>query len=259
MIKIGVVGFGRHFRRSLLPNLIFLPDVQLVAIAELDGELRREAGERFPGVTLFEDGRALYDSGIADAVIIAARPQEQFELAESAIDHGLHVFVEKPVGTDSSQVATLAEAAAKKNVVAMAGTMWRYTAASRVLTHVLEERQTEISMINLCASFPSFAFHHDWDLEPMTIAFYSMFIHPVDWVTALLGEAKEVHAEVSEFLPDDGVLHVQVLMRTASGTATLSLATGTDCECRKPMPPGDIHESRLRRGRAAGRGSGPGR
>ena len=31
------------------------------------------------------------------------------------------------------------------------------------------------------------------------------------------------------------------------------------CGCRKPMPPGDIHESRLRRGRAAGRGSGPGR
>jgi hypothetical protein len=31
------------------------------------------------------------------------------------------------------------------------------------------------------------------------------------------------------------------------------------CACRKPMPPGDIHESRLRRGRGAGRGSGPGR
>ena len=31
------------------------------------------------------------------------------------------------------------------------------------------------------------------------------------------------------------------------------------CACRKPMPPGDIHESLCRRGRAAGRGSGPGR
>jgi hypothetical protein len=32
-----------------------------------------------------------------------------------------------------------------------------------------------------------------------------------------------------------------------------------DRGCRKPMPPGDIHESRLRRGRAAGCGSGLGR
>jgi NTE family protein len=30
------------------------------------------------------------------------------------------------------------------------------------------------------------------------------------------------------------------------------------CACRKPMPPGDIHGSRLRRGLAAGGGSGPG-
>ena len=32
-----------------------------------------------------------------------------------------------------------------------------------------------------------------------------------------------------------------------------------ECGCRKSMPPGDIRESRRRRGRAAGGGSGPGR
>ena len=31
-----------------------------------------------------------------------------------------------------------------------------------------------------------------------------------------------------------------------------------DCGCREPMPPGDIHESHLRRGHASGCGSGPG-
>jgi hypothetical protein len=31
------------------------------------------------------------------------------------------------------------------------------------------------------------------------------------------------------------------------------------CGCREPMPPGDIHESRPRRGRVAGPGNGPGR
>jgi hypothetical protein len=35
-------------------------------------------------------------------------------------------------------------------------------------------------------------------------------------------------------------------------------ARGT-CGCRKSMPTGDIHESRLLRGRAAGAGSCPGR
>jgi hypothetical protein len=31
------------------------------------------------------------------------------------------------------------------------------------------------------------------------------------------------------------------------------------CACRKPMPPADTHESRLWRGHASRRGSGPGR
>ena len=41
--------------------------------------------------------------------------------------------------------------------------------------------------------------------------------------------------------------------------ATVASTDVRTCGCRKPMPPGDIHESRLRRGRAAGCGSGPGR
>jgi hypothetical protein len=39
----------------------------------------------------------------------------------------------------------------------------------------------------------------------------------------------------------------------------LGVGFGQHCGCRKPMPPGDTHRSRLRRGRTAGRGCGPGR
>jgi len=39
----------------------------------------------------------------------------------------------------------------------------------------------------------------------------------------------------------------------------LRAAHGPHGACRKPMPPGDIHESRPRRGHAAGPGNGPGR
>ena len=45
---------------------------------------------------------------------------------------------------------------------------------------------------------------------------------------------------------------------TLTGTVTY-ISQRAACACRKPMPPGDIHESRRRRGRAAGRGSDPGR
>ncbi len=44
-----------------------------------------------------------------------------------------------------------------------------------------------------------------------------------------------------------------------AATVAAAVTTSLGCGCREPMPPGDIHESRLRCGRAAGGGSGPGR
>jgi hypothetical protein len=49
--------------------------------------------------------------------------------------------------------------------------------------------------------------------------------------------------------------------RSASAQANCwsSMSRSPACGCRRPMPPGDIRESRLRRGRAAGGGGGPAR
>jgi uncharacterized protein YjbI with pentapeptide repeats len=61
----------------------------------------------------------------------------------------------------------------------------------------------------------------------------------VDWVTQFAAHGYLLN--IDSYAPQD------------------DLSDYLSCGCRKPMPPGDIHGSRLRRGRAAGRGCGPGR
>jgi hypothetical protein len=69
------------------------------------------------------------------------------------------------------------------------------------------------------------------------------------------GEGRRVFTAARRFCA--AVLTAQSAVTTSAPALGINPAAG--CGCRKPMPPGDIHESRLRRGRAAGRGSGPGR
>jgi hypothetical protein len=59
------------------------------------------------------------------------------------------------------------------------------------------------------------------------------------------------YPQIRRFLP--------ALIEALELQAIDSAAPVLDCACRKPMPPGDIHESRHQRGRVAGPGNGPGR
>ena len=72
-IKMGVIGVGNMgstHAKSIAQGLV--PGMQLVAIADRDANRREWATKNLPDtITTFEEGDALIDSGICDAVIIA--------------------------------------------------------------------------------------------------------------------------------------------------------------------------------------------
>ena len=53
---------------------------------------------------IFEDGDALIESGVCDAVLIAVPHYDHPRLVISALQHGLHVLCEKPAGVYTKQV-----------------------------------------------------------------------------------------------------------------------------------------------------------
>ena len=103
-IRYGIIGCG-SMGREHIENLNALPGAQVTALADTHEAsrdaaaalLRLSAGGGAPKV--FRDHRALLDSGLCDAVVIATPNFTHAELMRAALATDLHILVEKPLVT----------------------------------------------------------------------------------------------------------------------------------------------------------------
>lgn len=122
-IRIALVGMGKIARDQHVPTLTASDDFALVAAAS--------PNRRLEGVPNFSSLDALLD-GVAglDAVALCTPPQLRYGLARTALERGLHVFLEKPPGATLSEVTGLAELARQRNLALYAS--WHSRCAAGV-------------------------------------------------------------------------------------------------------------------------------
>ena len=118
-VRLGIIGIGNMGSghcRTILEGQV--PDIRIAAVADLRESRRQWAKENLPEeVRIFEDGDALIESGVCDAVLIAVPHYDHPRLVISALQHGLHVLCEKPAGVYTKQVREMNEAAEKSDKV----------------------------------------------------------------------------------------------------------------------------------------------
>jgi predicted dehydrogenase len=124
-IRTGVVGlgsFGRHHARHYAGQ----PGAVLAAIADLDGKLTAAAAEAY-GAAPFANYRDLI--GKVDAVSITVPATLHHAVAADFIDAGVHVFIEKPIATESVAARDLIARATRRNVILQVGHIERFSPA----------------------------------------------------------------------------------------------------------------------------------
>ncbi len=118
-VKIGIIGIGNMGSghcNTIIKNQV--PDMELTAVADLKETRRTWAKENLPEtVAIFENGDALIESGLCDAVLVATPHYDHPRLVIKALEHGMHALSEKPAGVYTKQVREMNEAAAKSNLV----------------------------------------------------------------------------------------------------------------------------------------------
>lgn len=139
-IRLGIVGCGGRGTGAANNALTADPSVEIRAMGDLFRdrlEASREAlvgqggsrvnvpdGRRFAG---FDSYLGVMESGV-DAVILATPPGFRPMHVQAAVEHNLHVFMEKPVAVDSAGVRAVIEAGEegrRKNLSMVAGTQYR--------------------------------------------------------------------------------------------------------------------------------------
>ncbi len=117
-IKLGLVGYGNMGTGHVANmNAGKTPNIELVAICDIDAERREAAKKACPEAAIFETAEEMYKSGLCDSVLIAVPHYDHPELAIMAFEYELNVLVEKPAGVYTKQVIEMNEAAKKSDKI----------------------------------------------------------------------------------------------------------------------------------------------
>lgn len=104
-VRIGVIGFGNmgsgHTASIYEGNI---EGMKITAIADINPERLKVAGETYPDIALFDDSVKMMESGLCDAVIVAVPHYDHPTLSIEALKRGLHVMCEKPAGVYTKAV-----------------------------------------------------------------------------------------------------------------------------------------------------------
>ncbi len=100
-IRIGIVGLGKIARDQHIPSLLADPRFQLVAAATTAGTAPVDIPV-YPTL-----GALIAATPELQAVTLCTPPQDRCALAREALDHGLHVMLEKPPGVTVGEVEEL--------------------------------------------------------------------------------------------------------------------------------------------------------
>ena len=131
-IRVGVIGVGSIAQMAHLPHYASRSDVQVVAFADPEVErvsgvaekFARDHGGRAPAV--YKTLTDLLERTPVDAVSICTPNCYHAQLAMEALEHGVHVLLEKPMTVtkeDADRLTSLAERTAR---VLMVGMSHRY-------------------------------------------------------------------------------------------------------------------------------------
>jgi predicted dehydrogenase len=116
-IRTAVVGFGISGKVFHAPLIAADPGYSLDVIVTADPARAAEAGRLYPQARVVPTPEDLFAlSGDLDLIILGTPPLTHFDLASAAMAQGLHVVVDKPFVTTSSQGEGLISRAAEAGV-----------------------------------------------------------------------------------------------------------------------------------------------
>jgi predicted dehydrogenase len=109
-VRMGIVGLGAQggFYATLIDGGR-VPRTVIGAICDIDPAKRALAGERYPGVPVYDSYEEMLASGDVDAVVTCVPHFLHPEMGIQAVQRGIHALVEKPAGVYSKQVRQLNE------------------------------------------------------------------------------------------------------------------------------------------------------
>ncbi|MEH7384682.1 Gfo/Idh/MocA family oxidoreductase [Bacillus sp. JJ1521] len=224
MIKIGVIGLGDIAQKAYLPVYSGLKEIEFHFYTRNQEKLRELAGQyRFEHI--HSDLKSLVNSGIKGAFVHSSTSSHE-EIVQWLLEHGINVFVDKPITDNYEGAKRLVELAEDRGLILMAGFNRRYAPSYIKLKEVAQPNMVVVQKNR--KNLPG---------EPRTFIFDD-FIHVVDTMRYLFPHPIE-DILVNGRMENGALYHVVIQFISQSGTAIgiMNRDNGTTEEIAEVMGP----------------------
>ncbi len=141
MLRVGSIGLGGISTWVHVPGIMKSPDLQLVAICDIDAEKLKAKAEEYhiPEDHCFTDYHDLINCPDVDIVDISTPNDFHAEMAVYAAERGRNFCVEKPITLNLEQAEAIQKAVDASGVTGMVCFSYRYKAAARYAKALIEQ------------------------------------------------------------------------------------------------------------------------
>jgi UDP-2-acetamido-3-amino-2,3-dideoxy-glucuronate N-acetyltransferase len=186
--KVAVIGCG-VWGRNLVRNFYNLE--ALYSVCDMDSEALCAISSQYNGIKCMCDFDEVLKTQEIKGIIIATPSHTHYPLVKKALEAGKHVYVEKPIATNSCEAKELNEIADEKGLVLMVGHLLLYhPAVTRLKTLIKEGVLGDIKYVQSDRLNVNF-FRNDrsvmWDLTPhdLSMAAYILDKKPLSVQSAV--------------------------------------------------------------------------
>lgn len=229
-LKIGIAGYGIVGRRRH-EVMSLRDDVQVVAVCD---QIYDAAGVLENGVRYYPHYQSLLDEDL-DALFVCISNDMAAEVTIAGLEHGLHVFCEKPPGRDLDDIAGVLQVSARHPEQKLKyGFNHRYHDSVRETLRILEtgELGRVINMKGVYGKSQLITFDQtSWRTERALAGggvLLDQGIHMVDLLRLLGGEFDHVHSFISNsHWKHDVEDNAYALMRSRDGVVAMLHSSAT--------------------------------
>lgn len=217
-MKIGVIGVGNIAEKAYLPTYAKNQGTLTFYFATRNEQTKKRIKEMYGFSHLYDTIDELIAEKI-EACMIHAATQVHYELAKKCLEHGIHVFIDKPLSTSLNEVAELQALAEKNHVLLVVGFNRRFAPMVEELKQLPNKRLIQLQKNRIAAQ------------ETTEFVVYDLFLHLVDTAVYLLDEP--IIKVNSKIIEKNDYLELTMLhLETANQTAilTMDLRSGANTE-----------------------------
>lgn len=141
-IRIGLIGTGGICNGVHIPSYLdnCMDDCEITAICDINPAALKKTGDRLaiPEEHRFADYRELLASGLVDAVDICTSNDVHAEIALAALDAGIAVSVEKPIGMNFEESLAIGKKSEETGIPVFVCFSWRYRDFTRYMKYLID-------------------------------------------------------------------------------------------------------------------------